>query len=225
MGKGKGQGRSWWPITPAHCISTVIKVEIYTDNLQCAHAHDVRNGKATQSFSIYMPTSTGRWKWNVQNQTKPNINAGSTPFHHAASYLTLDTKQHRFDWLLYDNDGSFNGWFDCLTPWMRVGYWSPFVILSLLAVYIAIFLCKKPQPLEFSAIVLHKLDKLLPAFWEDLAQPFIDLCIYLWGIVVMVYTKKSFGIRCFLIFHRMVLDTAYISRRTWIYGMGLRHEQ
>lgn len=119
-------------------------------------------------------------------------NAGPTPFHRRSSYLPQDTKK-RFKWLIYDNNGSFNGWFDWLPLWMRVGYWSPFVVLSLVFVYTAIFLFK-PAVLEFPPTVLEKLDVGEPRYFMGMPkETAIDLSIFIWGIVVMVQAKISLG--------------------------------
>mmetsp|Transcript_3118 Transcript_3118/g.5708 ORF Transcript_3118/g.5708 Transcript_3118/m.5708 type:complete len:301 (-) Transcript_3118:5-907(-) len=139
---------------------------------------------------------------NGKPETKPSrSNAGPTPFHRSASYLYLpqdqDTKQ-RVKWLIYDNNGSFNGWFDWLPIWMRVGYWSPFVMLSLVCFYSAIYWFK-PQPLDFSATVLDKLEEEDANYFMGMPQTTaIDLFIFIWGIVVMVQAKISLGsIRAF----------------------------
>ncbi|KAL7527353.1 hypothetical protein ACHAXR_001911 [Thalassiosira sp. AJA248-18] len=130
---------------------------------------------------------------NGESKTKPSrSNAGPTPFHRRSSYLPHDDKQ-RSKWLIYDNDGSFNGWFDWLPIWMRVGYWSPLVILSLVVVYTAIFWFK-PQPLEFQSTAIYKLDNEEEDQYLGMPRATaIDLAIFTWGIVVIVHAKISLG--------------------------------
>jgi len=119
--------------------------------------------------------------------------AGPTPFHRASSYLPLDAEQVRFKWLFYDNEGSFNGWFDWLPLWMRVGYWSPFFVLSMVVFYSAIYVFK-PQPLEFAATALGKLDAEEISHFMGMPLPTaIDLFVFLWGMVVVVHAKLSLG--------------------------------
>lgn len=124
-------------------------------------------------------------------------NAGPTPYHRRSSYFPQNTKQ-RFKWLIYDNDGSFNGWFDWLPLWMRVGYWSPFVMLSLAFFYTAIFLFK-PQPLEFPPTVLRNMDNEGnndDHYYQFMGMPketIIDLSIFIWGIVVVIHARLTLG--------------------------------
>jgi hypothetical protein len=120
-------------------------------------------------------------------------NAGPTPFHRKGSYLPRDVKgQARFVWLIYDNDGSFNGWFDWLPLHLRVGYWSPFVVVSLVFCYAAIFLFK-PKPLEFPPLVLYALNQEDAYFMGMPKATFIDLLVTVWGVVVVVVAKIRLG--------------------------------
>mmetsp|Transcript_33933 Transcript_33933/g.57617 ORF Transcript_33933/g.57617 Transcript_33933/m.57617 type:complete len:341 (+) Transcript_33933:152-1174(+) len=130
---------------------------------------------------------------NEKSKTKPSrSNAGPTPFHRAASYLALDMKQPS-RWLIYDNEGSFNGWFDWLPLWMRVGYWSPFVILSIACFYSAIYWFK-PQPLEFASTAIDKLEEEEANYFMGMPRTTaIDLALFLWGLVVVVHAKISLG--------------------------------
>ncbi|KAL7543158.1 hypothetical protein ACHAXR_013257, partial [Thalassiosira sp. AJA248-18] len=130
---------------------------------------------------------------NGESKTKPNqSNAGHAPFHCPSSHLPRDTKQ-RSKWLIHDNNGSFNGWFDWLPMWMRVGYWNPTVILSLMFVYTAI-VWFKPHPLEFQSTVLDKLDDEEEGQYLGMPRTTaIDLAIFTWGIAVIVQAKISLG--------------------------------
>ncbi len=124
-------------------------------------------------------------------ETNSSSRAGPTPFHRRESYFPHDPQTPKFKWLIYDNEGSFNGWFDWLPLWMRVGYWNPLVVVSLVGFYSAIFWLK-PQ-LEFETIALKHINQ------EDawlLGMPkatVLDLAIFLWGFVVMVHAKIQLG--------------------------------
>jgi hypothetical protein len=134
---------------------------------------------------------------NMKRERKPVSRAGATPFHRRTSYIPLDEKQ-RFKWLIFDNDGSFNGWFDWLPLWMRVGYWNPLVVVVLVVVYVSI-VWFKPQPLEFSPFVLEKLGGEEGSYVMGMPKATaIDLAIFSWGIIVMIQAKISLGsIRAF----------------------------
>lgn len=127
-------------------------------------------------------------KLNQQSRS----NAGPTPFHRRGSYLPFDTKQGRFKWLIYDNDGSFNGWFDWLPLHLRVGYWSPLVVLSLVLCYTAI-LQFKPKPLEFPPFVLFALEEEESYFMGMPMATAIDLFIFVWGVSVVIYGRIKLG--------------------------------
>lgn len=125
-------------------------------------------------------------------EAKPSrSNAGPTPFHRRSSYLPHDAKQ-RFKWLIYDNDGSFNGWFDWLPLWMRVGYWSPFVVMALVVVYTSI-IWFKPRPLDFPATAIANWNEEERHYFGMPRETAIDLCIFIWGVVVMIHAKLSLG--------------------------------
>ena len=119
-------------------------------------------------------------------------NAGPTPFHRRISYLPQNTKTPRFKWLIYDNNGSFNGWFDWLPLWMRVGYWSPLVVLTLVVCYTSIFWFI-PQPLEFETTALSKLNEEDVYFMGMPKATTVDLAIFLWCLVVIIQAKISLG--------------------------------
>ncbi|KAL7534963.1 hypothetical protein ACHAWF_005007, partial [Thalassiosira exigua] len=142
--------------------------------------------------------------------------AGPTPYHRRSSYLPRDPKRApkppppvaelarwrlrrvlcswRFRWLVYDNSGSYNGWFDWLPLWMRVGPWNPFVGLTIAFLYAATFRFK-PRPLEFAPFVLDGLEG------DDGSDRIVgmpratavDLCIFVWCAVVMIQAKMSLG--------------------------------
>lgn len=122
--------------------------------------------------------------------------AGATPYHRAESYIPQAKRWRQIKWLIYDNNGSFNGWFDWLPLWMRVGYWSPFVVASLVFFYSAIY-WYRPQPLQFEATVYEAVvsgkeeaDLLLGIIPKTAA---FDLAIFLWGIVVIVHARITLG--------------------------------
>lgn len=108
--------------------------------------------------------------------------AGPTPFHRRKSYIPRDLKEYRpkFKWHIYDNRGSYNGWFDWLPEWMRVGYWSPVAVLFLVAFYYGMYLYK-PTPLRFATTRADDL-----GWWADCA-------IFLWGITVVVKARMDMG--------------------------------
>lgn len=130
--------------------------------------------------------------------TSPSIEDGarkgkrrnsSKAFHRRQSYLPVDSKG-KSRWLVYDNDGSFNGWFDWLPIEYRVGYWSPFVVLSIIGFYTALFTLK-PQ-LDFPATVLDNKVGGSSVLGMPRATA-ADLGVFLWGILVMVQAKLSLG--------------------------------
>jgi hypothetical protein len=122
--------------------------------------------------------------------------AGATPFHRAESYIPQAKRWRQSNWLIYDNNGSFNGWFDWLPLWMRVGYFSPFVIASLVFFYSAMY-WYRPQPLQFEATVYDavisgkEVDYLF--FGIIPKSPAIDFVIFVWGFIVVAYAKVTLG--------------------------------
>lgn len=174
------------------------------------------------------------------NTTKPNrsskSNAGPTPFHRAFKKITQP--QQRFKWLIYENNGSFDGWFDWLPLWMRVGYWSPFVVSSLVVFYSAFFYLK-PRPLEFAATVLdhYRFEEEEDAhhkhnYFMGMPVPtVIDLGIFLWGIFVMVYGRVSLGsIRSFFVSFTgwswlLITSRAGFEYAAWITSTSTTHNQ
>lgn len=126
--------------------------------------------------------------------------AGATPYHRRESFLPQARRWKQFRWLIYDNNGSYNGWFDWLPLWMRVGYFSPFVIVSLMFFYSAIY-WYRPQPLHFDATVYDETisissgDKQVDYFlFSGIPKTAAaDLAIFTWGIIVVVHAKLSLG--------------------------------
>jgi len=132
-------------------------------------------------------------------QHKPNVRpvsrAGATPYHRAESYIPQAKRLRQFKWLIYDNNGSYNGWFDWLPIWMRVGYFSPFVIVSLIFFYSAIY-WYRPQPLQFEATVYETVisGKEVDYFLDIMPQTAaFDLAIFLWGVTVVAHAKITLG--------------------------------
>jgi hypothetical protein len=123
------------------------------------------------------------------SKTKSRSAAGPTPFHRQESYFPLGRK-HKFRWLIYDNNGSFNGWFDWLPLWMRVGPWSKIFILAVVGLYSAL-ICYKPIPLEFEPLAITRYDEENEALYL-LGMPkttVVDLAIFLWALVVIIHAK------------------------------------
>ena len=120
---------------------------------------------------------------------------GATPYHRRESFTPQAKRWQQFKWLIYDNNGSYNGWFDWLPLWMRVGYFSPFVVVSLMFFYSAIY-WYRPQPLHFEATVYEtvvsgkEVDRLLDIMPKTAA---FDLAIFLWGCIVVVHAKITLG--------------------------------
>jgi len=94
------------------------------------------------------------------------------------------TKQRPFRWLIYDNNGSYNGYFDWLPLWMRVGYWSPVTILFVIAFYVSM-ITRKPSRLEF-AMAIQAEESARTAWWTC-----VDTLVFVWGVVVLVYAKRT----------------------------------
>jgi hypothetical protein len=117
--------------------------------------------------------------------------AGPTPFHRQSSFFPIGKKQN-FHWLIYDNQGSFNGWFDWLPIWMRVGPWSKVFIAAIVLFYTSL-IWFKPSPLEFepSAITSYDSDS-NASYWMGMPRAtVIDLAIFTWGLVVIIHAKIS----------------------------------
>lgn len=126
----------------------------------------------------------------MKNQSRSKSNAGPTPFRRRSSYFAHDPKQ-KSNWLLYDNDGSFNGWFDWLPLWMRVGPWNPLVVLTLVVVYTS--LIKFKPELQFEEIALANLDEEGVEYFGMPKETAIDLALFLWGFVVILHAKVTLG--------------------------------
>lgn len=130
----------------------------------------------------------------VGEKSKSRSVAGPTPYHRQESYFPLRKKlsDRKFRWLIYDNNGSFNGWFDWLPLWMRVGPWSLPFVLSLVAFYTAL-LWFRPTPLEFepSAIINYEEENEAPYFMGMPKTTAVDLAIFLWGLLVILHAKLT----------------------------------
>lgn len=108
--------------------------------------------------------------------------AGPTAFHRRQSWFPH--KDHKsFQWHIYDNNGSYNGWFDWLPRWMRVGYWSPVAVMFFLAFYASLYLYK-PDPLEFQVASIAQVDN---SWWAA------DCAVLLWGVIVVVHARMTLG--------------------------------
>ena len=151
------------------------------------------------SFSLFTmfdrlssPTADGKQR---KRNAGPVSRAGATPFHRRESYIPQAKRRGQFKWLIYDNNGSYNGWFDWLPIWMRVGYFSPFVIASLMFFYSAIY-WYRPQPLQFEATIYEVVvsGKEFDYFFGIMPKTAaVDLAIFLWGVVVVAHAKITFG--------------------------------
>ena len=141
-----------------------------------------------------------------KNDSSSSAAAGPTPFHRRVSYIIpYDRKHRRLQWLIYDNHGSFNGWFDWLPVYLRVGCWSPVIILALVVCYTSIVVLK-PATLEFAPFVLKSFKEEQPTtvisflFIGMPKSTAIDLFIFVWGVAVVIVAKmKSGSIGAFLI--------------------------
>ena len=126
-----------------------------------------------------------------QAANKSKSAAGSTPYHRQSSFIPID-KKGKFTWLIYDNQGSFNGWFDWLPLWMRIGPWSKLFILSVIAFYTSL-IWYRPRPLEFEpvAVTRHDADTTEP-YWIGMPKStVVDLAICVWGLIVIIQAKIS----------------------------------
>ena len=106
---------------------------------------------------------------------------------------------NNFKWHIYDNNGSYNGWFDWLPLWMRVGYWSPFTVLFLVTFYYSMYKYK-PTPLQFdiSKTLMMTMGSGVGSNDDDgnttSAKLFwfvMDCVVFLWGISLLIYLKRS----------------------------------
>lgn len=121
--------------------------------------------------------------------------AGATPYHRRESFIPEAKRWKQFKWLIYDNNGSYNGWFDWLPIWMRIGYFHPFVIVSLMFFYSAIY-WYRPQPLHFDATVYDETisGNEVDSCWGIIPKTAAaDLTIFLWGIIVVAHAKLTLG--------------------------------
>jgi hypothetical protein len=76
-----------------------------------------------------------------------------------------------------------------LPLWMRVGYWSPFVVVSLAFFYTA--LIKYKPSLEFQPSAIAKYGEETPYLMWMPKETMLDLAIFLWGVVVIIHAKVT----------------------------------
>ena len=133
------------------------------------------------------------------NHRRVSTHAGPTPFHRRSSYLPRHPKEWRpnFKWHFYDNNGSYNGWFDWLPIEYRVGYWSPIACLFLVAFYCSMFIYK-PTPLQFVSTSVSD------DFWWKM-----DCAVFVWGIFVVCKARYDMG----------AIAGFYISYTGWSWGI------
>eukprot|EP00931_Biecheleriopsis_adriatica_P076702 TRINITY_DN50391_c0_g1_i1.p1 TRINITY_DN50391_c0_g1~~TRINITY_DN50391_c0_g1_i1.p1 ORF type:complete len:303 (+),score=35.86 TRINITY_DN50391_c0_g1_i1:22-909(+) len=103
--------------------------------------------------------------------------------HRAKSWKQLPVPKdlRQWKWHFYDNDGSYNGWFDWLPRRLRVGPWSPFAWTFLVAWFLSLCAYRPDEELKVSA----------PASWS--AWWWWDVLLGFWGVVVLVFCKVKHG--------------------------------
>uniref|UniRef100_A0A7S4JF40 Uncharacterized protein n=1 Tax=Odontella aurita TaxID=265563 RepID=A0A7S4JF40_9STRA len=111
--------------------------------------------------------------------------------HRRSSWFPAHQEETRpkFKWHFYDNDGSYNGWFDWIPLWMRVGYWSPVAVLFLACFYGGMCI-RMPRPLNFPLATYDgkQDDDDGRNFWWKM-----DCFVFLWGMLVLIQAKYSLG--------------------------------
>lgn len=161
-----------------------------------------------------------------QAANKSRSAAGPTPYHRQSSFFPLGKKQ-KFQWLLYDNQGSFNGWFDWLPLWMRVGPWSRLFITSVVLFYTAL-MWYIPRPLGFdpSAILSYHSD-MSDLYWMGMPKAtVIDLAVFTWGLVVIIHAKMTMqSVAAFFISFTGWSWVLVTSRAGFEYGAWITYEQ
>lgn len=128
------------------------------------------------------------------SSTSPSL-GGPTPYHRRSSWIPRDRetiyksylKRIVYPWHFFDNNGSYNGWFDWLPEWMRVGYWSPIVVVYLIGFYSSMIYFK-PQPLIFETATTKQLQNDDRDFWF-----YADASIFAWGTFVMIVSSIRMG--------------------------------
>jgi len=112
---------------------------------------------------------------------------------------SLVDKARNFKWHVYDNDGSYNGWFDYLPLWMRVGWWSPVACAFLLAFYASVVVYK-PTPLQFDIVGGggdyddENSNSNAANYYYYFDETFyVDVAIFAWCLFVMVRATASMG--------------------------------
>jgi hypothetical protein len=117
--------------------------------------------------------------------------AGPTAFHRAKSWPPRDKRIVRRGWVsatwhIYDNKGSYNGWFDTLPEWMRMGPWAPMAFVFMFILYGSLLSCP-PQPLVFPASPTSG------TWW------WADVCVFLWGCIVVVEGWRHLSMLAFAV--------------------------
>ena len=92
----------------------------------------------------------------------------------------IKNRYANFRWNLYDNNGSYKGWFDWLPLWMRVGYWSPITVIFLFCFYSSMIIFK-PKSLQFD----------IPSSGFDTFSFVGDCIVSTWGLSLLLYTIVS----------------------------------
>ena len=85
-----------------------------------------------------------------------------------------------FRWLIYDNEGSYNGWFDWIPRKYRVGYWSPIAVVFI-------------GGLEASVIVYWptELPAAPPATELFSTSHALDAAVFAWTLFVVVWIART----------------------------------
>lgn len=115
--------------------------------------------------------------------------AGPTPFHRAKSWPSNQQVQRGWlslTWHIYDNRGSYNGWFDFMPEWMRIGPWAPAAYVFMFVFYGSMLTCA-PRPLEFAITETM-------SFWWAL-----DLFVFVWGAIVIFEGGRHYSMRAFAV--------------------------
>jgi hypothetical protein len=110
------------------------------------------------------------------------------PFlHRRQSWVATSKPAASSQWLLLDNDGSYNGWFDALPQRLRVGPWSPIAWAFLICWPIALVVLAVPARLASPSPA--------PAFSSNW---WADVLVAIWGIAVMVRVTLKLHVHALL---------------------------
>ena len=144
----------------------------------------------------------------------------NSPYHRRQSWVTQQqraaslqvSKKVKFQfpkWHFLDNQGSFNGWFDWLPLWMRVGYWSPIFVSFLIGFWYSL-VAFKPTPLEFPPALPSSVAASTRTGEEDFNPWFlIDCFVCCWGVFVVCHAQYTMG----------SISGFYISYTGWSWGI------